>query len=845
MDSNHEPGSFSCEGHVETILENESDNHHNFWADSGNGGCSTGKRSVSRRATTKLTGSASHNCLACYQKKTKCDRKAEGCANCSRSGVDCTYSSQKSSGPQKRGPYNKDIVRRNLELEQKITALQSTVEKLGSLLEKGKHEPVQGGIISQRNLSPGQRTMTEESVHSSTTPSRANGNKEGDGDHLLNNSISSLDYTTQRSLPSISWDDFVGKFDENISGSGGSNGARTSRDSSESSSPYFPHKDLPSSSAIKSHASLHPSAQLIREYWGIFKSKVDPLLKILHIPTIERYLLDGTGIPEEAAVGMDAVMFSIYHAAIINSPAQSGDGVVEDRGASLSKYSGAIRRILANQDTLTSSGVLPLQALVIYLYHVQPEGAQSEYLWIGTALRMAHFYGVDRDGKTLHKSPFETEMLRRLWWNIYRLERRFSEDYISHPFASEPQFDTLLPSNLNDSDISPDDTEFAISKPGRTDMTFCLVDFKISALTFNIMKQNPSKGLIAQRRRADMVREFMKKLTEEHLQYCDPENDFDFMIIAYSKLSLSRIWLLAHHPSQSCLDRILTDILPVETSIEHQRPVRNILPLALEAFEYSQILPAEPRMEPWAWFWKASRNMHKYLEFYLLAEICYRPSNILTERAWKVLGEAANRPQPFTTTTGSSAGPLDVMLSKLRTRASELRLKEKSGSSPYQPPIVSAPRETPILEPLELSNLPPFFGNGGKATLYAGTITPPITSTFAVESLGTRYPFHPIDLLTPEEMPRVTEAPSSADNMGTTSADLSQLPLAITNDVDAFNTDCGMMSEFLTSDNLRQDLSDAHLGIPPWFQFSDAMTGVGNEEQIEAGWDEIMKGLTQ
>jgi hypothetical protein len=286
-------------------------------------------------------------------------------------------------------------------------------------------------------------------------------------------------------------------------------------------------------------SKLHPDSQTIYEYWTIFKERVDPLLKIIHIPSFEKYLFGCKAIPDDSIIGMDALMFSIYYAAIVNCPqAQHHRYATGGKDEKLRKYGCAIKRILAEPDVLTSSDIMPLQALTIYLYHSQSYEDQSEYLLIGTALRMAQGLGLHRCGQSSKMSPFEIEMRRRLWWNIYRLERRIAENYVSNPFAIEPHFDTLPPSNVNDSDLSPEDKSFPVSRTGRTEMTFCLTDFAISSLTFSVLKQLPSLGSAPHERKTSMIRDALKKLTEEHLQFCNPANEFDFMIITHAKLSL-------------------------------------------------------------------------------------------------------------------------------------------------------------------------------------------------------------------------------------------------------------------------------------------------------------------
>jgi len=262
----------------------------------------------------------------------------------------------------------------------------------------------------------------------------------------------------------------------------------------------------------------------------------------VHVQAAENCLFDGKRSSDEFNICSDALRFSIYHAAL--TVAKELGPNLESRESELRKYSGAIKLILEEPDVLASSDLLALQALTIYLYHNQTDDEHTRYVLIGKALRMAQSLGLHRDGIILQKSPFETEMRRRLWWNIHRLERWLAENYLAHPFCVEPQFDTLLPSNINDCDISTVDGEFPKPRDGLTEMSFCLVDFELSSLTFKLLKLRPPIESDQQGQKSRLIQESLKKLTDEHLKFCDPANDFDFMITAYAKLSLVCVFSL-------------------------------------------------------------------------------------------------------------------------------------------------------------------------------------------------------------------------------------------------------------------------------------------------------------
>jgi hypothetical protein len=73
-----------------------------------------------------------------------------------------------------------------------------------------------------------------------------------------------------------------------------------------------------------------------------------------------------------------------------------------------------------------------LQALVIYIYSLQGR-ANNHASWVlsGTALRIAHNMGMHQDGELLGLGPFESEMRRRVWWQILQIDTKFATMSVS------------------------------------------------------------------------------------------------------------------------------------------------------------------------------------------------------------------------------------------------------------------------------------------------------------------------------------------------------------------------------------------------------------------------------
>ena len=51
--------------------------------------------------------------------------------------------------------------------------------------------------------------------------------------------------------------------------------------------------------------------------WSVYLENVDPLLKILHVPTMEGILRDARRNPEKLSPGNECLVFAVYFAAVV------------------------------------------------------------------------------------------------------------------------------------------------------------------------------------------------------------------------------------------------------------------------------------------------------------------------------------------------------------------------------------------------------------------------------------------------------------------------------------------------------------------------------------------------
>lgn len=101
--------------------------------------------------------------------------------------------------------------------------------------------------------------------------------------------------------------------------------------------------------------------------------------------------------------------------------------------------------------------------------------------WVlnGICVRIAQKMGLHRDGELLGLPPFETEMRRRIWWQIFMLDSKFSMiSGLSQSLLPRPS-DCKLPKNLNDADLHTTATERYQEHEGPTEMVVPLLVYQI------------------------------------------------------------------------------------------------------------------------------------------------------------------------------------------------------------------------------------------------------------------------------------------------------------------------------------------------------------------------------
>ncbi|KAL1970706.1 hypothetical protein VTN77DRAFT_4350 [Rasamsonia byssochlamydoides] len=444
-------------------------------------------------------------------------------------------------------------------------------------------------------------------------------------------------------------------------------------------------------SVAHSLRNYHPTPTQLFVLWKTYEQNVGALVTVLHKPTIRNILVDASANLDSLDKNTEALAFSVYLAAVISmTPEQCMSDLGEERDAAISRYRFATEQALARANLLNSQNLTLIQAAILFLTCIRRQD-DSRFVWTLSAvvLRLATGLGLHRDGTNFGLSPFETEMRRRAWWHICILDLRAAEDHGTDPMISDLIYDTRLPLNIDDDDISPDSKTPPPERVGFTDMTFSLIRCEVTLAYRRLTYVPPGTVCPAPQtleQRESVVEKLNARLNERYVRHCDMDVPLHWACATVARLIVAKLWLIVHHP----LAR--NEQMP---ALSHEMRNRLLL-TSIEVIEFSHLLATNENTARWSWLFRTHTQWHAVA--FVLAELCVRPLCPGVERAWVAVNSVFNDWERQAT---QKKGMLWRPLSRLMQRASEFRKKQeeelraKYGSN--WP--VFRPEPSPILQP--------------------------------------------------------------------------------------------------------------------------------------------------
>lgn len=121
-------------------------------------------------------------------------------------------------------------------------------------------------------------------------------------------------------------------------------------------------------SKVENLTSLHQPLEILQKMLDVYVDRVDPLMKLLHIPTFWSTVTGALQNPHEMSKSLEAVIFAFYLATITSLEDNECSCLLgEQKRIMRARYCTAARQALLNANFLKSSSLMTLQAYVIFL----------------------------------------------------------------------------------------------------------------------------------------------------------------------------------------------------------------------------------------------------------------------------------------------------------------------------------------------------------------------------------------------------------------------------------------------------------------------------------------------
>jgi hypothetical protein len=115
---------------------------------------------------------------------------------------------------------------------------------------------------------------------------------------------------------------------------------------------------------------FYPDTKLALRLWNVYVKSVDPVLKILHIPTVQSTVIATILEPRSARSSTVALTFAIYFAAVTAFCHDNNNDPIDlpwEKPTLLKNYKISLDRLLMVTELMNQPEMTALQALAIYV----------------------------------------------------------------------------------------------------------------------------------------------------------------------------------------------------------------------------------------------------------------------------------------------------------------------------------------------------------------------------------------------------------------------------------------------------------------------------------------------
>ncbi|KAJ5975799.1 hypothetical protein N7481_009506 [Penicillium waksmanii] len=440
--------------------------------------------------------------------------------------------------------------------------------------------------------------------------------------------------------------------------------------------------------------ALYPDRYQATQLWQTFLGRVEPVIKVLHVPTTAPRIFAAISRPDSVKPDFHCLLFAVYFAA--TTALLSDDPTNEKIHADLQRYQHGIELSIYNSSFLESPTISSLQAMSIYLRCLRySNSGRAGFTLRGLTIRAAQSIGLHRDGEKFKLSPLECEVRRRIWWDLYSTDSRMSEDHGILIPEQDYGSDTKLPSNIDDQSINEKTTKPVESEQRWTDSSFMLIINEVNKMFIPIARSTDNSPDGAQSHQ--LLRELKERLHNRFIKYADMDIPIQRQGVILAQVLVSKFEV---HMLQKVLQKQGAASSTVDTEAATE-----LLEMAVRALDLGLEMFTDDLLRGFRWLTSTCPQLH--LLTYILWHLCVYPTGPHNERAWNSVNNhfdlVDNDP------SWPDPGPKWPILIQLRAKASRVRRAHLASSSTERFPegesaIQTAPEDLPSETILDMDN---------------------------------------------------------------------------------------------------------------------------------------------
>lgn len=115
-------------------------------------------------------------------------------------------------------------------------------------------------------------------------------------------------------------------------------------------------------------ADVYPEPVHVFRLWQIFLERVNPLVKIIHVPSVQPHVVEAASGTWNVPPNYKPLLFAVFNMGVFaQSDAECRQTLGISREAALKKFSSGVRAALMEVNFMSTYDLVILQALVLYL----------------------------------------------------------------------------------------------------------------------------------------------------------------------------------------------------------------------------------------------------------------------------------------------------------------------------------------------------------------------------------------------------------------------------------------------------------------------------------------------